>query len=89
MATFRPPVAFTRPPTVPDPHPGNVLMRHYGGQPVGQTVFKSGGVWVTKQYPSQSELDAATVVYLGGHEYPLSASEEADLIAGGFSAYIS
>lgn len=85
MPTFSPPVAYSRPPVLPVPHPGNRLMRHFGAQAVGQTVYKSGGVWVTKQYPSQSELDAASEVYLGGHIYEVSDDQAVALVAAGFT----
>ena len=85
---FQPPYADTLPPTVPG-IPGNDpaayrLLRHYKNRAHGQTVLLVDGAYVTREHPSQDELDAATEVYLGGHIYEVSETVATALEAAGF-----
>jgi len=50
----------------------------------GLSVLKKSGVYVTKEFPSQDECDAADLVYLGGHRYLVDADEAAALSTAGF-----
>lgn len=50
----------------------------------GLTVYKIGNQWYEEQYPWQDDLDAASVVYLGGHEYNVTEAEKDDLEAAGY-----
>lgn len=54
----------------------------------GVTVYRIGGVWYSQRFPSQTDLDSADRVYVGGHEYQISNAEAADLTAAGFGSYI-
>lgn len=51
----------------------------------GYALLKTGDTYVETTYPSQHEMDAADVVYLGSHIYEVSADEAADLIAAGYT----
>jgi len=50
----------------------------------GITVYKIGNSWYEEETPSQDDLDIASVVYLGGHEYEVSDAEAADLQSVGY-----
>lgn len=39
---------------------------------VGQTLWRTDGVWHLQRSPSMSQLNAAEYVFLGGHEYEVS-----------------
>lgn len=83
MATFTPPFVLERPQT------GNRLVDCWVKVPRGISVLKTNGVYSQVMYPTQDQLTAATVVYLGGHTYEISDAENADLVAAGYAAYIS
>lgn len=66
------------------------LFRHFKSRARGRTVLKSTlGVYTTVDTPSQDQIDAAAVCYLGGHVYPVSAAEASALTTAGYGAYIS
>ena len=50
----------------------------------GATLLKSNGSYRTVWNPSPEELDAADVIYLGGHTYSVSEQEAASLMAAGY-----
>lgn len=87
---FRPPVVY-RQPWVNNRTRGvaRSLWRHYGPLPVGRTVLKENGVYVTVDTPTNERILAAQEVYQGGHEYPLTAAQQAALTAAGYGSYIS
>jgi hypothetical protein len=89
--SFTPPVVNDRSPIYLQPdrfYPvtrvAERLMRHYGGQPRGQTVLKIDGVYQTVSHPSQSQIDAASEVYLGGHVHDISQETADALTAAGY-----
>ena len=51
----------------------------------GVTVYKIGNSWYEEEYPSQDDLDIASVVYLGGHEYEVTDAERINLQNGGYT----
>lgn len=66
------------------------LFRHFGSNPRGRTVLKSpAGVYTTVDNPSQDQIDAAAVTYMGGHVYFVSVAEAAALTAAGYGAWIN
>ena len=93
--TFHPPVAMDLPsvahPSEPTQNRLNYrLFRHYGPRgPRGRTVIKANGTYTTVDYPTQDQLDAADIVYLGGHVYTVDADEAAELIAAGYGDRLS
>jgi hypothetical protein len=63
------------------------LFRFYKPRANGVTVLGTNGVFTVTEYPSQSAIEAADVVYLGGHTYRISGSEATGLTNAGFSVY--
>jgi hypothetical protein len=60
------------------------------GIPTGATVLKTAGFYtIDWGSPSQADINAADVTYLGGHEYIISATEAAALTAAGYGANIT
>lgn len=57
------------------------------GFPRGRNVFKLVDGSFTENQPADPALIALT--YHGGHIHPLTAEEQADLVAAGYGAYIS
>jgi len=51
----------------------------------GITVYKVGNSWYEEEYPSQDDLNEASVVYLGGHEHYVTLAERNALIAAGYT----
>ena len=51
----------------------------------GVTVYKIGTSWYEEEYPSQDDLDEASVVYLGGHEHYVTSAQKADLESAGYT----
>lgn len=87
-AVFEPPYADTLPPTVKG-LPGNGvayrLLRHYKSRARGRSVLKLDGVYVTLDYPSEDQIDAASEAYIGGHVYVVSDEVAAALVAAGYT----
>jgi hypothetical protein len=72
------------PPVVEEgPMGGNWLFARYTRKQ-GVTVFRIDGDWYEDRFPSQDDLVLADVVYLGGHEYPVTLAEKNDLEAVGY-----
>ena len=60
------------------------------GIPTGATVLKTAGFYtINWGAPSQTDINAADVVYLGGHTYSVSQAEAAALTAAGYGANIT
>lgn len=96
MPSFSPPTVNDVPAVSRDPDEiarnplGFRLFRHYGANPRGRSVLKSTlGVYSTVDTPTQDQIDAAAVCYLGGHVYPITSAEAAALTTAGYGAYIS
>lgn len=53
----------------------------------GRNVFKMKDGSFTENQPSNQ--DEIAITYHGGHVHPLTAQEEADLIAAGYEDYIT
>lgn len=60
------------------------LFGHFAGHRRGYTVRKVGDTYVQSTEAYSLDLDAADVVYQGGHSYTVSDAEAADLIAAGY-----
>lgn len=54
----------------------------------GTSLLVSGTTVTQATYPYQEDLANYDHVYLGGHEYPLTASEVTILTNAGYGAYI-
>lgn len=91
MPTFTPPTVNATP--LAPPGTGGVaarLFRHYRALKKGVTVIqRQDGIFYLKEYPTQEELDAALLYYLGGHVYTISQAEADDLTAAGYGSLIS
>jgi hypothetical protein len=82
---FTPPVAAKQDPA----SRGHRLWRFYRAD-VGITVLKKqDGTFVQRQYVDQIEADSSAAVYLGGHQYTVSAAEATALTNAGYGANIS
>ena len=55
----------------------------------GITLLVNGSVVTENRTPSQDDLSDADAYYLGGHEYTISDSAAAILIAAGYSSYLT
>lgn len=56
----------------------------------GITIMQDAeGVWSTVRYPAQTEIEAAQVVYMGGHRHVLTVAEADALILAGYGSYIT
>lgn len=72
------------PPTVEEgPAGGNWLFARYT-LTRGVSVLKIDGEYYEIRFPTQDDMASADIVYQGGHEYPVSADEAADLEAAGY-----
>lgn len=83
MATFRPP---TDPFVTFDDGSGTGIFTFLSGWPRGRNVYKM----VDGSFREDQPTDDASIakIYHGGHIHPLTAEEEADLIAAGYEDYI-
>jgi hypothetical protein len=72
------------PPTVSEGPIGGHRLFYFYEMDRGESVLKIDGQYVQIRTPSQDEIDLATEVYIGGHEYPVSDEVAAELIAAGF-----
>lgn len=83
MASFRPP---TDPFVKFDDGSGTGIFSYLKGWPRGRNVYKlTDGSFTEFQPMDMTKVD---VIYHGGHIHPLTAAEEADLIAAGYEDYI-
>ena len=73
------------PPVVDEgPMGGNYLFYRYTRKQ-GVTVYRVDGEWYEDRFPSQDDLAFADPVYLGGHEYVVTATEKAALESVGYT----
>lgn len=80
---FTPPVDLVGATTLPRPHPGNSLWRHFAPNPVGRNIWIVGGA-VTEREPDR-ETQTVQYEYLGSHIYYISAAERTLLLAAGYT----
>ena len=79
-----------KPPTVDQPPLGDNRLFFRYSLTRGESVLKrQDGTFYTKQYPSQVEMEAAAIAYLGGHEYQITQAEADALTAAGYGANIT
>lgn len=83
MATFRPP---TDPFVHFDDGSGTGIFTFLNGWPRGRNVYKMTDGSFREDQPMNDSL--VEKIYHGGHIHPLTAEEEADLIAAGYEDYI-
>lgn len=84
MALFKPPTYWDRPDT------GVRLIDAWVKITHGYTVLKdASGNYRQVTYPTSDDIAAATIAYLGGHEYTVSPAEAAALTAAGYGAFLS
>lgn len=77
-------------PVFPVPRLSQKLFRHFKLRALGQTVLKAtDGTYETVSYPEQDQIDAAAIVYLGGHIYEISDEEADELTDAGYGDWIS
>lgn len=75
--------------------PGRV--EHHGTHPLfgrltlnrGMSLVKTGGYYRQVSNPSDEDVAAAEVFYLGGHVYTVSDTAAADLRAAGYGEWLS
>ena len=73
------------PPVVDEgPMGGNWLFARYTRKQ-GTSVFRIDGQWYEDRFPAQDDLVNADLIYLGGHEYVVTASEKAALESVGYT----
>jgi hypothetical protein len=75
---------FAPPTVIQGPAGGHWLFWRYS-LARGITVYKIGNTYYEEQYPSQDDLDEASVVYLGGHEHYVTAAQKTDLESAGYT----
>jgi hypothetical protein len=86
VPVFSPPTADTVPPFLPTTKgPARRLMRHYKARARGRSVLKTAGVYATVDTPSQTQIDAATEYYAGGHVYTVIQAVADALAAAGYT----
>ena len=56
---------------------------------LGVSLIKQGANYRQVENPSDEEIAAGDVTYLGGHTYLVSDAEAAALTAAGYGAYVS
>lgn len=67
--------------------PNNPLLMRYSLDK-GYTLLVKGTVVTQVTYPFQDDLKQYDFVYMGGHNYPLTANEVTILTNAGYGAYI-
>lgn len=79
-----------RPPTVEE-KVGRPYALWWHGNRRGISLVKTAGVWARVEFPGILQLEAADAYYLGGHEYEVTDTEKAALIAEypDFATYIT
>lgn len=86
MPIFSPPTVNDLPPLLPSTRGlQRRLMRHYAPRRRGRSVLRIAGVYSTVDTPSQTQIDTATEVYLGGHVYTVTDAVATALAAAGYT----
>ena len=83
LAYFTPPVRYAVPTTLPAPHPGNALFRHYRPRLEGVNVYLMPGGVVTEQHPV-ADTEAVRVFH-GGHLHRVDLTTAALLTNAGYT----
>jgi len=78
------PYLFVPPVEDEGPMGGNSLFYRYTRKQ-GVTVYRVDGEFYEDRFPAQDDLDEADLIYLGGHEYIVTASEKAALESVGYT----
>jgi hypothetical protein len=74
----------------PVPESSQRLFRFFSLRKRGITVLGyANGTFVSKLNPSQDDLDAASVIYLGGHTYEVSGDQATALTDAGYTVAVS
>jgi hypothetical protein len=55
----------------------------------GMSLLKTAGVYRQVDGPADEDITAADITYLGGHVYPVTTAEAADLTAAGYGAWLT
>jgi hypothetical protein len=63
---------------------GNHLFARYTRKQ-GVTVYRLDGEFYEDRFPAQDDLIDADLIYLGGHEYVVNATEKAALESVGYT----
>lgn len=81
MPSFSPPGSLEQ---VLSPHPlfGRLRIER------GVSILKSGSTYTQVRGPSDEQMEAADVVYLGGYTYTISAGEAAALTSAGYGDWV-
>ncbi|WP_146192448.1 hypothetical protein [Cellulomonas sp. WB94] len=58
-------------------------------RPHGVTVLKTNGTYRQVEGPTDEELAAADIAYLGGRTYTVTRAEGAELTAAGYGAWVA
>jgi len=77
------PYLFVTPTVNEGPMGGNYLFARYTRKQ-GVTVYRLDGEFYEDRFPAQDDLDQADLVYIGGHQYIVSADEKAALESVGY-----
>lgn len=78
-----------QPPTVEEgPAGGGPLFGRYK-LTRGVTVLKNAGVYTEHRYPSQAQVDAADIAYIGGYRHVVSDTEATALTNAGYGGNLS
>ena len=78
------PYLFVPPVENEGPMGGNHLFARYTRKQ-GVTVYRLDGEFYEDRFPAQDDLDLADLIYLGGHEYIVTANEKAALESVGYT----
>lgn len=81
MATFTPPTSIMH-------YQGDPLMSRIG-YATGISLLKTNGFYALTSFPSDEEIAAAEIAYLGGHEYEITEDEVTSLTNAGYGDLIS
>ncbi|MEU1880312.1 hypothetical protein ABZ470_23635 [Streptosporangium sp. NPDC020072] len=65
------------------------LMRRFGLHRGISIIRRPDGSYYSSRYPAQTELEEASMVYLGGRIHPISPEAAEELTDAGFGAYIT
>jgi len=55
----------------------------------GVTVLKIDNVYYETRFPTTEDIELADIVYMGGHEYPVTAEEKTSLEDAGYEVFTS